>query len=332
MDDISAMLGLGIDDAQKTQMLADSLRGRKDAADRFALSTIGNIAAGAQGEQKAVLAGAQQAGGLRKAQQAREQAAEQARLNRALQAEEGRLGRESRERIADEGLVNALEVARLKNAGDANDNLDTRTRQIESDLRSYSKEFQKTNIPRVEESVKAVDRLLSALPVDKKTGKLENVPGVGYLANIPFAGGAFTLVEDAITPNKEGVPTAAQIRAARQEVFNQLIKLQSGAAVTLPEMLRNQIALGSEVWTSDADFLNMWPLIKEGIAQTRLNYERGYGPEVVNIYNRRAAGEDLKVKDYLSGAPAPTTTTDDGGLDVDAEIAKLQAELGVTDD
>jgi hypothetical protein len=327
MDDISAMLGLGIDDAQKTQMLADSLRGRKDAADRFALSTIGNIAGGAQGEQKAIMAGAAQAGGLRKAQQAREQAAEQARLNRALQSEEGRLGRESREGIASQGLLNAVELQRLKNEGDVNDTLDTRTRELEGDLKSYSKEFQKTNIPRVEESVKAVDRLLSALPVDKKTGKLENIPGVGYLANIPYAGGAFTLAEDAITPNKEGVPTAAQIRAARQEVFNQLIKLQSGAAVTLPEMLRNQIALGSEVWSSEGDFLAMWPLIKKGIEQTRLNYERGYGPEVVDIYNRRSAGEDLKVKDYLRSEAATPEAPDYYSMtdeELDAAIAAQQ--------
>lgn len=330
MDDISALLGLGVEDDQKTRMLADSLRGRKDAADRFALSTIGNIAGGAQSEQKAVQMGAQQAGGLRKARQTREQQAEQARLNRALQREEGRLGRESRERIAQEGLTNAMEIARLKNEGDVNTTLDTRARQVESDLKSYSREFQKTNIPRVEESVRAVDSLLDRLPRNK-AGELVDLPGVGGFQNLTnWVGGGLAAGQDLITPDRKGTdgesaPSAAQIRSARQEVYNQLIKLQSGAAVTLPEMLRNAIALGSEMWSSDKAFLESWPRIKEGIAQTRLNYERGYGPEVVDIYNRRAAGEELTVKDYLKSASAEPDYDSMTDEELDARLAAQQA-------
>jgi len=73
MDELSALLGLGMDTDDDTQALADRLRGRKRAADMFALSPTESLSRMAQGEQASVLASAKQAGGLRKAMAERKQ-------------------------------------------------------------------------------------------------------------------------------------------------------------------------------------------------------------------------------------------------------------------
>lgn len=339
MDDISAMLGLDIDDAQKTRMLANSLRDRKDAADRFALSTISNISGGAQGEQASIMAGAEQGGRLRKSLQDREQQAEQARLTRSLSAEQGGLDRASRERIAANRDASALGIAELNQLGDTKDDVTSRTNRLETALEKYSKNLQTSNLPRALSSLDKLEQTLVALlPADAEGNPATmedvtaavnggmNVPGVGGLMNLPYWGGAATLGGDLLDKTVGGKAEGANIRSARQALFNQEIKLQSGAAVTLPEMLRNQIALGSEVWNNDKDFLAALPRIREGIQKVMKNYEHGAGPEVVDIYNRRAAGERLTVEDYLNGA------TPGEGESLDAQIARLKAELGVTGD
>ena len=76
MDPISAMLGLDIDDEEKTRALADRLRGRKSAADFFSLSTIKPISRMAIAEQGDVMDSAKTAGGLRRARAARDAAAQ----------------------------------------------------------------------------------------------------------------------------------------------------------------------------------------------------------------------------------------------------------------
>lgn len=105
------MMGLGVTDDQRLQALADSLRGRRQAADVFALSTINPLAQAAQGEQKRVQATAEGIGALRRARMqeadrtarerealaARAEQAEQDRQSREIQAA---ADRESRERIA----------------------------------------------------------------------------------------------------------------------------------------------------------------------------------------------------------------------------------------
>lgn len=72
-DPIAALLGLEIDDEEKTRALADTLRGRKRAADFFSLSTVDPIARGAQAEAGDVLASAKTAGSLRQTMANREQ-------------------------------------------------------------------------------------------------------------------------------------------------------------------------------------------------------------------------------------------------------------------
>ena len=100
MDPIAAMLGLGTENEQDLKALAESLRGRQKAADFFALSTVPQIAKGAQGEQSSILEGATR-GGLhrqRGLQRALQQSMQDERISaqdaRALQQDEAYMERE----------------------------------------------------------------------------------------------------------------------------------------------------------------------------------------------------------------------------------------------
>ena len=92
------MMGLGVTDDQRLQALADSLRGRRQAADVFAMSTISPLAKAAQGEQRRVQATAEGIGALRRARMqeadrtAREYAIQQRREEEAARSREATAG------------------------------------------------------------------------------------------------------------------------------------------------------------------------------------------------------------------------------------------------
>lgn len=96
MATIDALLGIGdLTEEERMRTMADQLRGRKRAADVFALSTVKPIAQAAQAEQASVLEAAQTAGGLR-----------QRALTRASQEERDRLNREQRQAEFDQNQAN----------------------------------------------------------------------------------------------------------------------------------------------------------------------------------------------------------------------------------
>ena len=102
MNNIDALMGLGIGDDEQQRMLADRLRGQQRAADFFSLSSVAPISGAAQAEQKRVTNSAAQAGVLRKALD------EQRAMNARNQAQIS-----SREREGEADRQNRLEYARI---------------------------------------------------------------------------------------------------------------------------------------------------------------------------------------------------------------------------
>lgn len=82
MADINALLGMGISDEEQLNELANQLRGRKQAADFFAATTVPSIRESANREQESVLQSAKEAGVLRRAMQDRKSREEIAAANR----------------------------------------------------------------------------------------------------------------------------------------------------------------------------------------------------------------------------------------------------------
>jgi len=74
MADIDVLMGLGLERPDQAQALADQLRGRKQAADLFSMSTIGPVAQAATNEREAILGAAQRGGALIRARKKLEDA------------------------------------------------------------------------------------------------------------------------------------------------------------------------------------------------------------------------------------------------------------------
>jgi hypothetical protein len=82
MAGIDTLLGIGLTDEEEMAATAEALRGRKQAADMFGISTVDNIAAAAQQEGGDVMETAKQGGQLVKARQDREARAAEGVLDR----------------------------------------------------------------------------------------------------------------------------------------------------------------------------------------------------------------------------------------------------------
>ena len=132
MDSIAAMLGLGLEDDQKAKLLADQLRGRKEAADFFGVTTVPTISAGAQAEGKDIMDAATRGGVLVNARKQRE-AADQLQEDRFGEAERVRalqrtLALEDEKRLRRQALADEARLRQQK-LGDAEDT------QYEKDIR-----------------------------------------------------------------------------------------------------------------------------------------------------------------------------------------------------
>lgn len=93
-DSINALLGIGINTEDELNALAEGLRGRKASADWLSATTVPTLRNVATQQRDDVMAGAERAGGLRRALLDRESQDERARLTRAL--EQQRINQEGR--------------------------------------------------------------------------------------------------------------------------------------------------------------------------------------------------------------------------------------------
>jgi hypothetical protein len=112
--------------------------------------------------------------------------------------------------------------------------------------------------------------------------------------DIPGMGGVFNALPGMTAD-------ARQMQNARQGVMNVLLKARSGAAVTPQEFERFQKEFGSNVFSTDGDFLAAWQDLKSAIAARAQNVYAGFDPEVV--------------ENYESNRGAPSRSDDDTVVD-----------------
>jgi len=215
--------------------------------------------------------------------------------------EENRLKREAKEaeeaQKAEEKAAAEQEKLAAKQSAAAEKALTRRAEKLDAATQKYSKELQATNIPRANEIIRQIDGALDVLKGDRDSIQdIPEVPGTGYGQNLPFIGGGLTWVEDLIQ-NHPVDP--AEFRRLRQSLANTEIKLQSGQAVSVPEMIRNAVSLGQDVFSNDKAFLEAWPKIKTMIQEVEGNFNKGFGPEVVGLYQARGEGRPLTAREYL---------------------------------
>lgn len=279
MADIDTLMGLGISDEEKALMMANKLRGQKQAADLFSMSTIAPIAQGAQAQQQATLQAAERGGALRKAmadrqaQAERERQAQAARMAQseaemAARAEEGRLDRESRERIAEtKSRDSSLTPASMQTA-----------------LRNIGKELKP-----VEDVTQAINDLDSLLAPEYAKDK-EDIPGLGRIE------GQDTILGKVARIAAGG--NAEQIHQARQRLLRNFIRESAGLAQTLSETQGVIQSYGLENLSSEETFLRAYPEIKKALKADLDRVNATYLPEVVEQFESgyAAAGKSSPLR------------------------------------
>lgn len=115
--------------------------------------------------------------------------------------------------------------------------------------------------------------------MDKQTDA-NNLPGMGHLKNLPFAG---------IALSDEGKDFKSQAQA----VVNDLLNVYSGQAVTEPEDLRRAQEMMTSAKFSSADFARAWPRIVQRYNEVKNGVLGGYRPEVRAQYSENNGGVNL---------------------------------------
>jgi hypothetical protein len=130
----------------------------------------------------------------------------------------------------------------------------------------------------------------------------KNVPGLGYGTNIEVMGmdvsGPF-LGED-----------GKKVRSAVKNVANKILKAESGAAVTLPEEVRQNLALMATGQFSEKDFLNAWPRVVAAMQSNLDNIAAGYDPKALEMYRQRGGSLPFGAKLRVPQQPAPASSSE----------------------
>lgn len=281
MNNIDALLGLGISDEEQLKMLADRLRGQQRAADFFALSSVAPISGAAQAEQKRVTNSAAQAGILNKALQ-----------DRKLKQEEGRLDRAAllkRAMILSGGANDPTQAGTTKNVGRwVNRKTGEETtvgfrygvpidliRQMPIDLTGWveqtpmSETSEMTAMARVGERIEGVNQMIGRMTeIDRELGPylekgipVEDIPGLGFWEKMPLIGSVTRGIKDLMA---EGAPQAAVFQAV-SGLMNTINRTQAGLTQTKGEMERIRDETGLNVFEDPQAFAKSFERIRRAI-------------------------------------------------------------------
>ena len=358
MDYMDALLTPASDDEQLAA-LSDSLRGRKRAADFFALSTIGNISDAAKSEQKAVLKSAERQGQLRRAMSEQKQKEEQARLKREHDSAENRLDRESllaRSAMGGRGGGTSKygqwvvdpetgeDVYVYFRDGNFYEPGSDQPFDMGSAERVRGKMSEAGEAMRLEslgkrmddlgQLVTSIDRLDSLIARYVDEGKTpDETPGLGYWEKQQQGvggsiGGAARLVQDAMT---EGSPHA-DIFSAWKSVINQIGVSRAGLAQTQSEIERIYTEVGADAFSDPAVFMTVYPGLKEAIEGDLQDIRSTTSKRVIDTYDKGTeGGRNLtkhKFKRHQWSGEQESEPVDYENMteaEIDAELARRKA-------
>ena len=248
MNEFDALLGMGITDEEQLKALSESLRGKKRAADFFAVTQIPQIQKAAQAEQKAILGSAEQAGVLKRALDERrlkesegEKNRESALLRTAMMAQSRDGGSGGASRYMHVDTVRLPDGRRVKAGlnpktnqyevmpGQDDFGIDPLTEgQIGSLMeRSYAR------LKPTLELTGAVDNLVSVLkPFSGEDSNPRKIPGLGPVEKAPVIGDVARFAQDVAT----GTGEQGKVYSAVRKVMNTIIRNQAGLTQTKQEL------------------------------------------------------------------------------------------------
>jgi hypothetical protein len=144
------------------------------------------------------------------------------------------------------------------------------SRDDERMRRDLGRDLQKAGVPEMNRLTKEINSLVGPyFPGGEKAG--QDIPGMGGTGQMPR-----------IFLSGEG----KDIRRARAELENRLLRIRSGAAVTTPEAQRlaQELGLAMEGMVTDEDFIRAWPSIAEGLQAISASVTSSYDSRIVGSY------------------------------------------------
>ena len=189
----------------------------------------------------------------------------------------------------DEGRANKLadeaashqrekELAQLESSLEGAEGADLK------DVRDYSRDIQKAGIPSTRNAMTELNSTIDQFRGED--GKIKgDLPGVGGVENVKLVGDVWTAVKDAAAGDTDR-PSGKAVKQAVNKVLNQVIKDESGATVTVQEMVRQKLGAGFDIFASDEDLLRGLEVIDKAITASEKNIASGYGPNVYDTYNK----------------------------------------------
>ena len=318
-------------DEEKMRALAQSLRGRHNAADFFSASTIPAIQQMAQSEQKYIQGAAEQQGRLTEALERRRQDQSQHKEymdyrrvegeeDRELRREEGRENRALRETLqamkGTGGFSATPRSFKLPNGDKVTVLTDKEGNAIELgtrlpvDLTGATPFKEMGEATRANQLVKlgtrtqglnslvtAVDELDNVLAPYADAGEdVEDVPGMGVLEKAPIGIGAVTrFIEDSATRLAGGEPEAGANFAAIENVMSTIIRNQAGLSQTKAEIDRVLKTSGKDVFSDPTVFMEFYPRLKVTIAEDLANIRNTTPSEILDEYRGNLPAGDRDV-------------------------------------
>lgn len=287
MNEIDALMGLDVSDEERLRMLADSLRGKKRAADFFSLSTVPTINEAASAQQKGIASSADAAGVLKNALE-----------NRRLQESEGKLNRQNallRSAMGGRGR-GGKQYSYVQSMLDENGNtvlmgLNADTGKMEpvrgaegykpdpltsSQMGSLLERADQRLAPTYE-LVGAVEELDNLLE-EHAGGDPRSVPGLTFGEKIPGIGGVLRLSRDVYTGKGE----AGAIYSAARGVINTIIRNQAGLTQTRRELANVSEQTGMDALSDPQVFLANLDRIKTALEKDLQRIRKTMSPEVAN--------------------------------------------------
>jgi len=204
--------------------------------------------------------------------------------------EEGRNARLERE----------LEAGKYdRNSTAAQNLLDKEEQRKDQFAQRLSTTLTQNSIPQVHQAIATLNNTLG------KFKTAEEIPGVGYLKNLP---GASLFLS----------PEGKDIKSQMMGVSNDLLKMYSGLTVTPSEAERRNLELMASGQFSAKDFMTEWPRIIQRFNEVKQGVLGGYKPEIQQRYTENGGMPlgDLTPQDPISraaraaaaGTPGTATT------------------------
>jgi hypothetical protein len=147
--------------------------------------------------------------------------------------------------------------------------------------------LQQENLPGVLKAAERFDQTMKRYPAGT------DIPGIGAGENF--------------IPTMFQGPEAQLVRSDLSGIANQLLRAQSGAAVTDPEFRRFLEGLATGRGVSEEVFRKRWPQVQSEINAMRDSLYAGYDPEVVQEYRQQYEGYSQRgaISDRQNAARPP---------------------------